>query len=102
MTARPGGKALPRDAELAADRLVVEAEPVFDRALDEPRDRALRRLEQQAIGAAAAAREHAVPGQEPVARLALDHEQRVDRAGADDEPGVVLADLDRQVIDLDD
>src|SRR5512144_1476374 len=102
MMAGPGANELQRDAELAAHRLVAQAEPLLDRTLDEPRDRTFRGLEQQAIGAAAVAREHAEPGQEPVARLALDHEQRVDRAGADDEPGVVLADLDRQVIDLDD
>src|SRR5262249_24198213 len=78
-----------RDGKLAAHRLVVEPQPVLDRALDEPRDGPVGRLEQQAIGAPAAAREHAEPCQEAVARLALDDEQRTDLAGADAERHVL-------------
>jgi len=52
------------------------------------------------IGAPAPAREHPEPGEEPAARLALDHEQRVDRTRAEHEP-VVALDLDREVVDID-
>src|SRR5205823_1101543 len=81
---------LPREAQLAAHRLVAQPEPLLDRALDEPRDLAVRSLEQQAIRAAVPAREHAEPRQEPPRRrLSLDDEQLIDRF--DREAAAVIA-----------
>lgn len=89
------------DANFAADRLVAEPEPVFDRPLDVARDLALGRFQHEPIGAPAPSSEHTEPGQKSAARLALDHEQRIDRPRSEHETAIVLANFDGEIVDVD-
>jgi hypothetical protein len=76
--------------------------PLSDRALDKASDAPVGSLEQQAIRAAAAAGEHAEPGEEaPRGWLALDDEQLIDRADREAALRSAVADLDGRIVDVD-